>query len=127
MIEPTSDPPDVDGAARRGRPRGRSRLLALAGVGLLVVAVVLASDVNLLAATGAVLVGLLIMRVGWFFLAQLATPPPPPPDPGTLRPVRLTYRCPTCSSEVRMTSAASEDPEPPRHCSEEMELISSEE
>jgi len=71
----------------------------------------------------AVLVGALILRVGWFFLQQFATPPPPPPDPGTLRKVRLTYRCPVCGAEVRMTSAASEDPEPPRHCMEEMELV----
>ena len=100
-------------------------MLVLA-VGLLVFAVMLAGGVNVLAATGAVLVGLLILRMGWFFLAQLATPPPPPPDPGTLRRVHLTYRCPSCSAEVRMTSAASEDPEPPRHCMEEMELIASE-
>jgi hypothetical protein len=98
----------------------------VAAIGLLVTAIVLVSSVNLLAATGAVLAGLLILRVGWFFLAQLATPPPAPPDAGTLRRVRLTYRCPNCSTEVRMTSAASEDPEPPRHCMEEMELIATE-
>lgn len=124
MTEPSADLPD------QGPSGGGSRLLKwimlVVAVGLLVAAIVLASGVNLLAATGAVLVGLLILRIGWFFLAQLATPPPPPPDPGTLRRVRLTYRCPNCSSEVRMTSAASEDPEPPRHCMEEMELIASE-
>lgn len=72
---------------------------------------------------GAVSLGVLTARIGWFFLQQLATPAPPPPDPGTLRKVRLTYRCPTCGTEVRMTAANVEEPEPPRHCMEEMELV----
>jgi hypothetical protein len=72
----------------------------------------------------ALLLGLTIFRVGWFFLQSFATPPPPPPDPGTLRKVKLIYRCPTCSTEVRMTAAVTEEPEPPRHCMEDMELIS---
>ncbi|MCZ7627588.1 MAG: hypothetical protein M5U19_00070 [Microthrixaceae bacterium] len=118
MTDPSSDLP--------GRRRGPRWILVVVAVGVLAAAVVVVGDVNVFAAIGAVLVGLLIMRVGWFLLAQLATPPPPPPDPGTLRRVRLTYRCPSCSAEVRMTSAASEDPEPPRHCMEEMELIASE-
>ncbi len=96
-------------------------LVALIGV------VALLSDASLLVAIAAVLIGAAILRIGWFFLQQFATPPPPPPDPGTLRKVRLTYRCPVCGAEVRMTSAATEDPEPPRHCMEEMELVSSEE
>lgn len=99
----------------------------LAAIAVLVTAIVLVTSANVLAALVAVLLGAAIMRVGWFFLAQFATPPPPPPDPGTLRRVRLTYRCAVCGAEVRMTSAATQDPEPPRHCMEEMELISSEE
>lgn len=95
-------------------------------VAIVVVVVVLATGAGVFGAFLAVLLGLVIMRVGWFFLAQLATPPPPPPDPGTLRRVRLTYRCNVCGAEVRMTAAPSEDPEPPRHCMEEMELVSSE-
>lgn len=125
---PVVPPP---GEAESGPP-GQARaprlwpwvVLAVAGVSGLIAAF---TDVNLWAAVAAVLLAALIMRVGWFFLAQFATPPPPPPDPGTLRRVRLTYRCPVCSAEVRMTSAASEDPEPPRHCMEEMELVASEE
>lgn len=72
---------------------------------------------------GAVTLGVLTGRLGWFFLQQLATPAPPPPDPGELRKVKLTFRCPTCGTEVRMTSANVEDPEPPRHCMEDMELV----
>ncbi len=94
---------------------------------VVVSAIVLITSASVPGAILAVLLGLVIMRIGWFFLAQFATPPPPPPDPGTLRRVRLTYRCEVCGAEVRMTSAASEDPEPPRHCMEEMELIASEE
>ena len=72
---------------------------------------------------GALILGALILRVGFFFLQQFATPPPPPPDPGTLRKVKLTYRCSVCGTEVRMTAATNEDPEPPRHCMDDMELV----
>lgn len=72
----------------------------------------------------AVLLGYLIFRSGWFFLQSFATPPPPPPDPGELRKVKLVYRCSTCGTEVRMTAAVSEEPEPPRHCMDDMELVS---
>jgi len=85
------------------------------------------TDAQAFTVIGAVLLCAVILRVGWFFLQQFATPPPPPPDPGTLRRVRLTFRCETCGAEVRMTSAATEDPEPPRHCMEDMELVGSEE
>lgn len=98
-------------------------LVAVVLVGLLLVV----TDVPAGTVLGAVLLGLVILRLGWFLLVQFATPPPPPPDPGTLRRVRLTYRCPMCGTEVRMTSAASEDPEPPRHCMEDMELVASQE
>ena len=118
-----SPPPDPDppGATKR-RP-----LLAIVGLTVaLIVALLIFTDVAAVTVIGAVLLGVLIMSVGVFFLRQFATPPPPPPDPGTLRRVRLTYRCPSCGTEVRMTSAATEDPEPPRHCMEDMELVSSE-
>jgi hypothetical protein len=74
----------------------------------------------------AILIGYVILRTGWFFLQSFATPPPEPPEPGTLRKVKLTYRCPVCGAEVRMTVAATEDPEPPRHCMEDMELVTPE-
>lgn len=71
----------------------------------------------------ALLLGAGILGVGWFFLRSFATPVPPPPEPGTLRKVKLTFRCPVCGAEVRMTAADTEDPEPPRHCMEDMELV----
>jgi DNA-directed RNA polymerase subunit RPC12/RpoP len=37
--------------------------------------------------------------------------------------VKLIYRCSICGTEVRMTAANDEDPEPPRHCMDDMELV----
>lgn len=81
------------------------------------------TDVPGVTVFGSLLLGVLILRVGFFFLQQFATPPPPPPDPGTLRKVKLTYRCNVCGTEVRMTAATDEDPEPPRHCMDDMQLV----
>ena len=78
-----------------------------------------------LAVAVAVVAGWLMLRIGFAMLRGLATPLPPPPPPGELRKVRLTYRCSVCGTEVRMTSANDEVPEPPRHCMEDMDLVSS--
>jgi hypothetical protein len=97
------------------------RVLAiLAAVG---VAVWLITSASPLAVAIAVLVGWLIMRVGFAILSGLGTPLPPPPPPGELRKVRLTYQCSICGTEVRMTTANDEVPDPPRHCQEDMELV----
>ena len=37
--------------------------------------------------------------------------------------VKRVYRCSLGSTGVRMTAALEEDPEPPRHCMEDMDLI----
>lgn len=108
------------------RPWWRRWWVSLLFVAVLGVALQLAFDTPAFTTYAALLSGVLVLRIGWFFLQQFATPPPPPPDPGTLRRVRLVYRCPVCGAEVRMTSAAVEDPEPPRHCMEEMELVGGE-
>ena len=63
-----------------------------------------------------------ILGVGVTLLRGLASPQPEPPPPGELRKVKLTYRCSICGAEARMTIAPNEDPEPPRHCQEEMDL-----
>jgi hypothetical protein len=73
--------------------------------------------------TLAVLLGLMILRIGLIFLRSFARPVPPPPPPGELRPVRLVYRCPICGTEVRMTKANEAVPDAPRHCQEDMELV----
>ena len=71
----------------------------------------------------AILVGLAIWKVGTTMLGGLARPVPEPPPAGELRKVRLRYRCSICGTEVRMTAANDEVPDPPRHCQEDMELV----
>lgn len=78
---------------------------------------------SLLAVVVAVIAGWLILRLGYAVLTALATPLPPPPPPGELRKVRITYRCSICGTEVRMTAATDESPEPPRHCQEDMDFV----
>jgi len=65
----------------------------------------------------------LIFRVGIAMLRSMVQPMPEPPPAGELRRVKLRYRCPVCGMELRVTSAANEDPIPPRHCMDEMELV----
>jgi hypothetical protein len=64
----------------------------------------------------------LMMRVGLSILRALAQPNEPP-EPGEMRKVNLRYRCSICGTEVRMTQANEELPEPPRHCLEDMDLV----
>ena len=65
----------------------------------------------------------LIFRVGLAMLKSFAQPVPEPPPPGEMRRVKLRYRCALCGMELRIDRAFSEDPDPPRHCMEEMELV----
>jgi hypothetical protein len=62
-------------------------------------------------------------RVGMWGIRTFGQAPPPPPPPGEMRRVKMNYRCPTCGTEVRVTRAVTEDPEPPRHCMDEMEYV----
>lgn len=71
----------------------------------------------------AVIVGLVIFRLGLAMLRGLARPTPEPPPAGELRRVKIAYRCSICGAEVRMTVAPDEDPQPPRHCLEDMDLV----
>lgn len=75
---------------------------------------------NILVAIGAFYV---IMRVGMTMLGAMGQPIPEPPPAGELRKVKIMYRCAICGAEVRMTIAPHEDPEPPRHCLEDMDLV----
>jgi hypothetical protein len=91
-----------------------------------------------LALGGAVLVGLgrpvfptivamvaiyALLRIGLVMLGGLARPVPEPPPAGELRKVKIQYRCSVCGAEVRMTVAPDQEPEPPRHCLEDMDLV----
>jgi hypothetical protein len=116
---------DDEGTAPTSRRGGRivRLLLWLVVVGVLSTGIALILDTAPVTTFFAVLLGVVILRAGWFFLQSFATPPPPPPEAGTLRKVKLVYRCAVCGAEVRMTAAPSEEPEPPRHCMEDMDLV----
>jgi hypothetical protein len=100
----------------------RHRFLA---VGLAVAAIVLVvwRQTPIVATAVAAAVAYLIIALGLGMLGLLASPVPEPPPPGELRKVRLTFQCVVCGAEVRMTAAAEADPEPPRHCFDEMRLV----
>lgn len=73
------------------------------------------------AVVAAVVLWLVAVRLVRFLLHA---PPPPEPDPAALQPVDLTYACVVCGARVTMTAAPDgTDPEPPRHCREDMQLI----
>jgi hypothetical protein len=64
-----------------------------------------------------------IFKVGYALLASFSSPMPEPPPPGELRRVKLRYRCLQCGMELRVTQAADQAIDPPRHCMDEMDLI----
>ena len=71
----------------------------------------------------AIVVAALIVKLGIALLRGLGTPLPPPPPAGEMRKVNLRYRCSLCGAELKMTLAIEELPEPPRHCQEDMDLM----
>lgn len=70
-----------------------------------------------------VLVALAVWRIGMSILRALATPLPGPPPDGEMRKVKIVFRCPVCYAEVRMTQSPNAEPEAPRHCQAEMDLV----
>ena len=71
----------------------------------------------------AVTIGYFFWRTGFRILRGMAAPIPEPPPPGELRKVKIMYRCGICGTEVRMTVAPDQEPPPPRHCLEDMDLV----
>jgi hypothetical protein len=65
----------------------------------------------------------IMFRVGIAVLRSFVRPLPPPPPPGEMRRVKLRYRCSSCGMEIRIDRAVTEDPDAPRHCMDEMELV----
>lgn len=96
---------------------------SLVWLGVFVVVAWLLTRASIVAVLIAALLVGVLLKVGVAMLRGLATPPPEPPPPGELRRVRLVYRCSLCGTEVRMTTANDEVPEPPRHCMEDMDLV----
>ena len=60
------------------------------------------------------------LGVGASLLRKFKVAPEPEPDPAQLRPVEVEFRCTICGTTVVMTTAAGDEPEPPRHCREDM-------
>ncbi len=71
----------------------------------------------------AALAAWVILRLGVLMLGGMARPIPEPPPAGELRKVKIAYRCEICGTEVRMTVSPDEEPDPPRHCQEDMTLM----
>ncbi len=90
---------------------------------LFVVVAWLATDASVVALLIAAAAVFVMFKIGMAMLGGLAQPVPEPPPPGELRKVKITYRCSICGTEVRMTVANDEMPEPPRHCLEDMDLV----
>jgi hypothetical protein len=93
------------------------------GVVLLGAALALVAGFDLLPVVAAAAVAWLILRAGVLMLGGLARPIPEAPPAGELRKVKIAYRCEICGAEVRMTVAPDEDPDPPRHCQDDMTLM----
>jgi hypothetical protein len=74
-----------------------------------------------------VLMGLGLMvfvwRLGIGMLRGMTSPLPEPPPAGEMRRINVRYRCSMCGVELRVVMAPDQDPPPPRHCLEEMELV----
>lgn len=131
-FEPTIDNPDriddddtpVESTARsRDLVIRRRRKWAMRALVLVIGGVLLARGEPLWRTAIAVVLGYIIISAGLAVLGAFARPLPEPPPPGELRRVKLQYRCSTCGAELRMTLANDRLPAPPRHCSDEMDLV----
>ena len=65
----------------------------------------------------------LIWKVGLGMLRSMTSSLPAPPPAGEMRRINVRYRCSVCGVELRLTMAPDQDPPPPRHCLEDMELV----
>ena len=72
---------------------------------------------------GAAVIFYVMWKVGIALIPGLTTPLPEPPPSGELRKVNVRYRCSVCGLEIKTTLAPDEDPPPPRHCLEDMDLV----
>lgn len=70
-----------------------------------------------------VLMGVVLWKSGIGMLRAMTTPLPPPPPAGEMRKVNVRYRCSVCGLEIKLTLAPDEDPPPPRHCLEDMDIV----
>jgi hypothetical protein len=71
----------------------------------------------------AALLAIVLWKTGIGMLRSMTTPMPAPPPAGEMRRINVKYRCSVCGLELKMMLAPDEDPPPPRHCLEDMDLI----
>ncbi len=71
----------------------------------------------------AIAIAYIIIRIGLAMLRGMAAPIPEPPPAGELRKVKIQFQCLACGTEVRMTMSTNEEPDPPRHCMQEMSWV----
>ena len=130
-FEPTTDFPesidDDDGpilteAGRRDAAIQQRRRLWLRILTVVVFVVLIAFGYPLIRSLIAVASGYLLLAIGIKVLGAFARPIPDAPPAGELRRVKLTYRCASCGTELRLTLANDTVPAPPRHCADDMEL-----
>ena len=70
-----------------------------------------------------VAIGVVLWKTGIGMLRSFTRPVPPPLPPGEMRKVNVKYRCNVCGLEIKLTLAPDEDPPPPRHCLEDMDIV----
>ena len=70
-----------------------------------------------------ILFGWVFWKVGIGMLRSFTTPMPAPPPAGEMRKINVRYGCGVCGLEIRLTMAPDEDPPPPKHCLEDMDLV----
>ncbi len=121
LVDDDDDPVSSTARLRDERTqRRRKRLIQLAIVGVGAGLIGLGQPVGRVLV--AMAIGYVIVVIGTATIGSFARPIPEAPPPGELRRVKLTYRCPTCGAELRMTLANDSIPQAPRHCADEMEL-----
>ena len=74
----------------------------------------------------AVIVALVLLRIGIAVIRTFAAPIPSPPPEGEMRKLKRLYRCSSCGLEIRTVQAGSDDPDAPRHCMDDMDLVKTE-
>lgn len=98
--------------------RGLNVLLVVLGAGLIWL-----TDLGVWRILVALGLSWAIFRMGWSLLGGFSRPVPEPPPAGELRKVKIQFRCSICGTEVRMTVAPDQEPDAPRHCLEDMDLV----
>ena len=68
----------------------------------------------------AIAIGVSIIALTLWVVRLLLVPQPDDPDPALVKEVAVDYRCVVCGMRLTITHAQEENPEPPRHCREDM-------